>query len=206
VSSTDSTSLDQDDASNPDQDGFDAARVLRVAMIVAALVSGFAAAHGLLMTIQHAAAEIPAGTITRVEPGRGGYRITLDDGGGKIAHFPSDILETTGRSIQLKPGMPVEKRIGSLTYSIAGESRGGLLWAMRQWLLPARVTLPLAVYFIVSWLLVFRASEHRRRVAVEALVVPLVRWIVIALTMLIGMALLMGCVIIFGRLLFRMAG
>src|SRR4051812_39143912 len=70
-----------------DQDGFDIARVLRVAVVVAALVSAFAAAHGILMTIQHLAADVPAGTIARVEPGRGGYRVTLD--GGRAGTVPS---------------------------------------------------------------------------------------------------------------------
>jgi len=186
-----------------DHDGFDIARVLRVAVVIAALVSGFAAAHGLLVTIQHLAAEIPAGTIARIDPGRGGYRVTLVDGGGRrAAHVPLDILETTGRPIVLKPGMPVAKRTGSLTYSLNSEARGGVIWVVRQWLLPARVTLPLVVYFVLSWLLVFRASQHRRHIAIEALVLPLVRWLAITLVLLLVMALLAGC----AMLIFRMGG
>ena len=152
------------------------------------------------MTVQHLAKEIPPGTIARVEPARGGYRITSD--GGAVANFPNDIVESTGRRIEPKAGMAVGKRVGSLTYSIGGELRGGLLWALRQWLLPARVTLPLVIYFVLSWLLVFRTPEHRRHIVVEAVVVPLVKWIVITLALLIVMALLAGC----AMLLFRMAG
>jgi len=191
---------DRDDRDDRD-DTVNFARVLRVAVIVAALVSAFAAAHGLVTTAGHYLKEIPAGTITRVDAARGGYRITLD-GGGAAAHVPVDILETTGRRIALRPGMPVAKPLGSLTYSIAGEPRGGLLWALRQWLLPARVTLPLVVYFVLSWLLVFRATEHRRHIAVEALIVPLVRWLAILAGMLLVMALLSGC----AAVLFRMSG
>jgi hypothetical protein len=187
-----------------EHDGFDIARVLRVAVVVAAFFSGFAAAHGVMMTAQHLAKEIPPGTITRVEPARGGYRVTLDS--GAIAHVPVDVLTTTGRVIELKPGMAVAKRVGSLTYLIGGEARGGVLWALRHWLLPAGVTLPLAIYFVLSWLLVFRASEHRRHIVVEALVVPLVRWVAITLGLLIALSLLVGCVVGCGRLLFRMAG
>jgi hypothetical protein len=183
-----------------DQDGFDIARVLRVAVIVAALVSGFAAAHGILMTIQHLAADVPPGTIAHVEPARGGYRLSLES--GRAGTMPTDILETTGRPIVLKPGMTVAKHAGSLTYAINGEPRGGVIWVLRQWLLPARVTLPLVVYFVLSWLLVFRASEHRRHIAVEALVLPLVRWLVVLAVVVIAMALLMGCV----ALVFRMSG
>ena len=181
-------------------EAFDIARVLRVAVVVAAMVSGFAAAHGLFVTIQHLAKEIPRGAIARVEPARGGYDITIDN--GAVASFPNDIVESTGRRIEPKPGVAVSKRIGSLTYSINGESRGGLLWALRQWLLPARVTLPLAIYFVLSWLLVFRTPQHRRHIVVEAVVVPLVKWIAITLTLLIVMALVAGC----AMLLFRMGG
>ena len=196
---------DADDASQHDEDAFDVARVLRVAVVLAAIVSGFAAAHGVLVTLQHLAADIPTGTIARVEPARGGYRITLE--GGRVAHLPSDILETTaGRAIQLKPGMAVSKAVGSLTYVIAGESRGGMVWALRQWLLPARVTLPLVIYFVLSWLLVFRASEHRRHIAIEALVVPLVRWMVIAVALFILLSLVLGCAVGCGRLMMRMSG
>jgi hypothetical protein len=200
VSSTHPISHDPDDPANPEHDGFDIARVLRVAVVVAAVVSSFAAAHGIAMTVQHLAKEIAPGTITRVAPARGGYRITIDN--KAIANFPSDIVESSGRRIEPKPGMAVGKRAGSLTYSIAGEARGGLLWALRQWLLPARVTLPLVIYFVLSWLLVFRAPEHRRHIVVEAIVVPLVRWIVIMLVLLVAMSLLAGC----AMLLFRMAG
>ncbi len=181
-------------------EAFDIARVLRVAVVVAALVSGFAAAHGLAVTIQHLAKDIRPGTITRVEPARGGYAITIDN--GAVANFPNDIVESTGRRIEPKPGMAVGKRVGSLTYSVGGESRGGLVWALRQWLLPARVTLPLVIYFVLSWLLVFRTPEHRRHIVVAAVVVPLVKWIVIMLALLIVMALLAGC----AMLLFRMSG
>jgi hypothetical protein len=181
-------------------EAFDVARVLRVAVVVAAAVSGFAAAHGIATTVQHLAKSIAPATITRVEPARGGYGITLDN--GTVANFPSDIVESTGRRIEPKPGMAVGKRAGSLTYSIAGEPRGGLLWALRQWLLPARVTLPLVTYFVLSWLLVFRTPQHRRPIVVEAVVVPLVKWIVIMLVLLVAMALLAGC----AMLVFRMAG
>ena len=192
---------DHDRDDRDDRVAFNFARVLRAAAIVAAVVSAFAAAHGLVTTGGHYLREIPAGTITRVDPARGGYRVLLDTGAA-AAHVPLDILDTTGRRIVLLPGMPVAKRVGSLTYSINGQSRGGVLWALRQWLLPARVTLPLAIYFVLSWLLVFRASEHRRHIAVEALVVPLVRWLAMTLALLIAMALLGGC----AMLLFRMAG
>jgi len=191
---------DDDDRRHDDRDSFNFARVLRVAVVVAAVVSGFAAAHGLVVTAGHYMTDIPAGTITRVDPARGGYRIMLD--GGAAAHVPTDVLETTGRRIALRPGMHVAKRVGSLTYSIGGEARGGLLWALRQWLLPARVTLPLVVYFVLSWLLVFRATEHRRHIAVEALVVPLVRWLAILAVLMVVMALITGC----AALLFRMSG
>jgi hypothetical protein len=183
-----------------DPDAFDFARVLRVAVVVAAVVSGFAAAHGLVVTAGHLLKEIPPGTITRVDPARGGYRATLDTGAAALV--PSDVLETTGRPIRLTPGMRVAKPVGSLTYSIGGEGRGGVLWALRQWLLPARVTLPLVVYFVLSWLLVFRAAHHRRHIAVEALVVPLVRWVAIMAALMVAMALLTGCL----ALLFRMSG
>jgi hypothetical protein len=191
---------DHDREDRDDRDGFNFARVLRVAVIVAALVSAFAAAHGLVTTAGHYLKEIPAGTITRVDSARGGYRVMFDT--GAAAHVPVDILDTTGRRIALRPGMPLAKRIGSLTYSIGGEPRGGLLWALRQWLLPARVTLPLVVYFVLSWLLVFRATEHRRHIAVEALIVPLVRWLAILAALIAAMALISGC----AAVLFRMSG
>ena len=190
-----------DDAAAHDRDGFDIARVLRVAVIVAAFISGFAAARGVIRTVQHLAREIPAGTIARVElSGRDGYRMTFE--GGTAANFPIDILETTGRPIVLRPGMRVSKRVGSLTYSIDGEGRGGVVWAMRQWILPAPVTLPLVIYFVLSWLLVFRTGEHRRPILVEALVWPIVRWLAITLASLIVLALIAGC----AMLIFRMAG
>jgi hypothetical protein len=183
-----------------ERDAFNVPRVLRVAAVIAAVISAFAAAHGLITTAGHYLREIPSGTITRVDPARGGYRVLLDT--GAAAHVPVDILDTTGRRITLRPGMPLAKHVGSLTYSIDGGARGGALWSLRQWLLPARVTLPLVVYFILSWLLVFRAAQHRRHIAVEALIVPLVRWLVILAAMLVVMALLSGCL----ALLFRMSG
>ena len=183
-----------------DRDGVGFPRALRVAVIVAAVVSAFAAARGLVMTAEHYFKEIPAGTITRVDPASGGYRVMLDS--GAAANVKGDILKTTGRPIALRPGMPLAKRVGSLTYSIGGESRGGLLWALRQWLLPARVTLPLVVYIVLSWLLAFRATEHRRHIAVEALVIPLVRWVAILAGLMLAMALFSGC----AALLFRMSG
>ena len=191
---------DHDRDDRDDRVAFNFARVLRAAAIVAAVVSAFAAAHGLVTTGGHYLREIPAGTITRVDPARGGYRVLLDT--GAAAHVPLDILDTTGRRVELRPGARAAKRVGSLTYSIGGDARGGVLWALRQWLLPARVTLPLVVYFVLSWLLVFRATEHRRHIAVEALAVPLVRWLAILAAMMLVMALISGC----AALLFRMSG
>jgi hypothetical protein len=192
---------DDDAAATPGRRAFDAARVLRVAVIVAGVVSAFAAAHGLAMTVQHYAMEIPAGTVTHVEPARGGFGITID--GSRVAHFPGDILTTTGRPVALRPGMAVGKRTGSLTYTVGDERRGGLLWALRQWLLPARVTLPLVIYFVLSWLLVFRAAQHRRHIAAELLVVPVVRWLAILLASLAAFALLWGCATTCAGLLLR---
>lgn len=184
--------------------GFDFARVLRVAVIVAAVVSGFAAAHGLIMTVQHYAKEIPAGAVTRVAPAGAGQQVTLDT--GAVVTFPNDILETTGDPIVLRPGTRVQKRAATLTYLVDAQPRGGLLWALRQWLLPARVTLPLAIYLVLSWLLVFRAPHHRRHIAVEALVVPIVRWLAVMLASLVVMALLVGCALGCGGVLSRFAG
>lgn len=188
----------------PENTGFDFARVLRVAAMVAAVVSGFAAAHGLIVTVRHYANEIPAGAITRIAPTPGGPQITLDTGAAPT--FPRDILETTGYPIELRPGMRVYKPPATLTYVIDAQPRGGLLWALRQWLLPARVTLPLAIYLVLSWLLVFRAPQHRRHIAVEALVLPIVRWLAVMLVSLVVMSLLVGCAVGCSGLLFRVAG
>ncbi|MEA2707628.1 MAG: hypothetical protein QOF78_229 [Phycisphaerales bacterium] len=179
-------------------------RLLRVAAFIACLVSACFAAHGIIMTAQHLFNEIPAGIVTGVEPTKGGSKLTLDT--GRAASLPLDIQLRSGERIEPRPGMRVQKKAGSLTYSIDGQRRGGAAWALRQWLLPARVTLPLVVYFILSWLLILRAEQHKHHMAVELIVIPLLRWLAIVGAAFIALALIAGCVMGCGQLLFRMAG
>ena len=185
-------------------EGFDVARVLRIVALGACVLSAAFAALGVIVTVRHIANEIPPGVITRVEPLDGHSRLHLD--GGRSATVPADILVHAGEPIELRPGMPVSKRIGSLTYTIDHRPRGGAAWALRHWLLPARVTLPLVVYFVLSWLLVFRATEHHRPIAVELFILPLLRWLALAGAMLLVMAVISGCAYGCGQLLFRMGG
>lgn len=178
----------------------DLTTVIRVAMILSALASGFFAAHGGIETIRHAAREIPPGPITRVDPPRdGGQRITIAGGATRV--FPADVLRATGRP-RLNPGTLVEKRRGSFLYWLDGQPVAGRAWVIEQWLLPARVTIPLAVYFMTSAVLVFRNPRLKRPLPVELVAIPVIRWLGLALAMMLAIALVNGL----GQLVWRSAG
>ena len=191
------------DAGEPPE-GFDVARLLRGVAFVACLASAFFAGHGIVMTAQHLIKEIGPGVVARTEPTKGGTRVILQD--GTTGSVGGDILYDTGPQIVPRPGMRIEKRGGTLTYRFDGQRRGGIAWTLRHWLLPARVTFPLAVYFVLSWLLVLRATQHRWPILVELIVLPLLKWIALTIGLLAILSAIAGCAAGCFQLLFRMSG
>ena len=130
-----------------------AGRVLPVARRLHAFACGAATlfslffwAHDLLMLGQHFLIVIPAGSVEQVEPAKGGVQVALD--GGRIAHFPGDILRSHG--IQLGPGDRVSKDRGSLTYQVNGRAAADAASVARRSLADPVAWSALGVYLTVS--------------------------------------------------------
>jgi hypothetical protein len=132
--------------------------LLRAACTITWFFSAALSGSGIIFTIQELTTSVPAGTIERLEPTKGGHRVTL---AGKGQHqFPGAILFMQPEPIDLHPGDTVEKRWGSFTYTINGRHLGGFGWIVRNFLAPTYLIILLAAYFTfgAAYALIYRRS------------------------------------------------
>jgi hypothetical protein len=189
--------------------------VFRTVVLVLIGVFSFFTAHGVLMTEEFLRAEIPAGTIQKIEPEKGGQRLQLTS--GAVAFFPYGILFQQSAPITLKPGDTVAKQRFSLVYVLNGKELSNTRWVLRTWIISNGRLIILAIFLALhaAFVLTYRKTPwtdgkeardrrlHResrpvkqRSLAYQLILSPLKLWVFFSLAFTIILQLQMCCVVV----------
>ncbi|HXE55398.1 MAG TPA: hypothetical protein VN541_20405 [Tepidisphaeraceae bacterium] len=136
-------------------------RVLRFICLAAALISAIFAGSGVQMAGQIVNDEIPPGRIVAIlGQTKGGTRVRLDS--GQEVLFSNLALFRGPKPIELAVGDRVEKEYQSCVYLLNGKALTDFWWVFHEYLLPARVFIPLGLYLLggTVFMLKYRRTPH----------------------------------------------
>jgi len=169
------------------------------------------------MTGQFLNDDLPAGNIQSI--GRGtkeGPVLRLE--GGREVVFSDQVLFTQPQPVHLAVGDHIEKRSGSFVYIVNGRQLTDVHWILRNWLLPIRVFVPLAIYLALGTVYVlnyqrtpigdgFRSGANskpprRLRTPTGNLLALVVTWLMLVAGMTVVLGCMAGCLIGIAKLLF----